>query len=180
MLEIRIHGRGGQGVKKAAQILGRAAFLSGYYTQDFSIYGAERRGAPVVSFLRIDKKPVLERGYIETPNIVIILDDTLNLKRAIDGLEKEGIVLINSVKGKKLVLSGRNVLGVDATSIALKTLGVPIPNTTMTGAVVRLLKRKIPLKNLQKAIGTELLKYSKKIVNANKEVAKIGYGVIDV
>ena len=104
----------------------------------------------------------------------------MNLKRAIDGLEKEGIVLINSVKGKKLVLSGRNVLDVDATSIALKNLGVPIPNTTMTGAVVRLLKRKIPLKNLQKAIGTELSKYSKKIVNANKEVAKIGYGVIDV
>ena len=58
MIEIRLHGRGGQGVKKASQILGRAGFLAGYYVQDFALYGAERKGAPLTSFVRLSKKPI--------------------------------------------------------------------------------------------------------------------------
>jgi pyruvate ferredoxin oxidoreductase gamma subunit len=67
MISVRIHGRGGQGVKKAAQILARAAYLAGYYTQDFALYGAERRGAPVTSFVRLDKDPIKTRGYVWNP-----------------------------------------------------------------------------------------------------------------
>ena len=64
MISIRLHGRGGQGVKKAAQILARAAYLAGYATQDFALYGAERRGAPVTSFVRMDKEKINTRGYV--------------------------------------------------------------------------------------------------------------------
>jgi len=68
MLRVRFHGRGGQGIKTASQILGTAAFLSGFQSQDFPLYGAERRGAPIVAFTRINKTPILERGPISIPD----------------------------------------------------------------------------------------------------------------
>ena len=76
-IRIRFHGRGGHGVKTASRILGTAAFLAGYHSQDSPIYGAERRGAPVTAFTRIDKQPILERGMIESPDLILVADDTL-------------------------------------------------------------------------------------------------------
>lgn len=77
MIQIRFHGRGGHGVKTASRILGTAAFLHGYEAQDFQIYGAERRGAPVVAYTRIADHPILMRGPITEPDCVIIADETL-------------------------------------------------------------------------------------------------------
>jgi len=77
MLRVRLHGRGGQGIKTASQILGSAAFLAGHQAQDFPLYGAERRGAPIVAFARIDDAPILERGPIAIPDLLLIGDDTL-------------------------------------------------------------------------------------------------------
>jgi len=176
MLEIRIHGRGGAGVKSCAQILGRAAFLSGFKTQDFSLYGAERRGAPVVSFVRIDKEPILERGYITTPEIVIILDDTLDFKKMLKGTDDSTLVLVNTARSHKLGLDKKkNFICIDATSIALDVIGKPISNTVMLGLLVKILKNKISLENLEKAIEEKLKKYPEEIVEANKRAAKIGY-----
>ena len=77
MLRVSFHGRGGQGAKVASRVLGTAAFIEGYYAQDFPLYGAERRGAPIASFTRISREPVLERGIIAEPDIVIVMDETL-------------------------------------------------------------------------------------------------------
>jgi len=77
MIEIRFHGRGGQGVKLASRILGRSGFLAGLQAQDFALFGAERRGAPVVSFARLDIQPIRLRGPIDQPNLVIVMDESL-------------------------------------------------------------------------------------------------------
>jgi pyruvate ferredoxin oxidoreductase gamma subunit len=81
MIEVRFHGRGGQGAKIASRILGRSGFLSGLYVQDFALFGAERRGAPVSSFTRLSTVSIDERGPIERPNLVVVMDDSL-LKEA--------------------------------------------------------------------------------------------------
>ncbi len=83
MIEVRFHGRGGQGVKIASRILGRSGFLAGLYSQDFALFGAERRGAPVVSFTRLDRQCIDVRGYIERPTLIVLMDDSL-LKEAPD------------------------------------------------------------------------------------------------
>src|SRR6266545_4837640 len=77
MLRIRFHGRGGQGMKTASRIVGTAAFWEGRYAQDSPIYGAERRGAPMVALTRIADEPILERGLIATPDLVVVADETL-------------------------------------------------------------------------------------------------------
>ncbi|MBM2805877.1 MAG: pyruvate ferredoxin oxidoreductase, gamma subunit [Deltaproteobacteria bacterium] len=77
MIEVRFHGRGGQGAKIASRILGRSGFLAGLYAQDFALFGAERRGAPVVSFTRLSAEPIQQRGDIERPNLVLVMDDSL-------------------------------------------------------------------------------------------------------
>jgi pyruvate ferredoxin oxidoreductase gamma subunit len=77
MIAIRFHGRGGQGAKLASRILGRSGFLSGLEVQDFALFGAERRGAPVISFTRLSDKSIHERGYIDEPDLVVVMDDSL-------------------------------------------------------------------------------------------------------
>ena len=81
MIEVRFHGRGGQGAKIASRILGRSGLLAGLYAQDFALFGAERRGAPVVSFTRVSETPIDQRGYIEEPDLVVVMDGSL-LKEA--------------------------------------------------------------------------------------------------
>jgi len=179
MYEIRLHGRGGQGVKLAAHILGKAAFLSGYKgVQSFAMYGAERRGAPVTSFVRIDKKEILERGYIFKPDYVICLDDTLNFEIVKKGLKDKGIILINTNKypgrfaDKKM---NYKVYTIDATKIALKVLGVPIPNTAILGAFIKIF-RKIPLEILKKAVEKELGEEGhEELGEKNKKVVEVCY-----
>src|SRR5574337_1184113 len=99
MLRLRFHGRGGQGAKVASRVLGTAAFLEGYYAQDFPLYGAERRGAPISAFTRISKEPILERGVITEPDIIMIMDETLlddMQAHPLSGLPDGGIVFVNT------------------------------------------------------------------------------------
>jgi pyruvate ferredoxin oxidoreductase gamma subunit len=158
MIEVRFHGRGGMGVKMSAHLLGLTAFLSGYQTQDFALYGAERRGAPVTSFTRYDKKTVRERGYIQDPDAVIILDETMNFDAMLNGLKKDGFIIINSTKGSQYFKRKYNikhpVYCIDATNIAIKYLGRPIANTAVLGSMIKFLG--LPLKNLEKAIDIAL------------------------
>ncbi len=102
MLRIRIHGRGGQGVKTASQVLGSAGFLSGYQAQDFPLYGAERRGAPIVAYTRLSPGPILERGAIARPDLILVGDETLlqdPLAAPLGGADESTVLFINSTHG---------------------------------------------------------------------------------
>lgn len=155
MYEIRIHGRGGQGVRMTAHILGRAGFLSGLKTQDFAIYGAERRGAPVASFCRLDRKEIDRRGYVFGPDAVIVLDPSLDMGMCTRGLKEKGILLVNSKKGRVLPEGGFRIRFIDATNIALKAIGKPIPNAAILGGFAKV-SGILSLDCLKKAIGIEL------------------------
>ena len=141
-----------------AHTLGRTAFYSGYQTQDFALYGAERRGAPVTSFVRYDKKAIRERGYIFDPDAVIILDEHLNFDIMLKGIEKNAFIIINTKEKpsyfKKKYKIKNKIYCIDATEIALKTLGKPIANMAILGVFAKLVK--LPVKNLKKAIEDQL------------------------
>jgi pyruvate ferredoxin oxidoreductase gamma subunit len=130
MLRIRFHGRGGQGMKTASRIVGSASFGAGGYAQDAPVYGAERRGAPMLAFTRIANEPILERGLIAAPDIVVVADETLlddAQARPLQGLTPAGCVLINS-KGRPEALRQRYSLTcrlaiLDATELALTHVG---------------------------------------------------------
>ena len=141
MIEVRFHGRGGQGAQVASKVLAVAFFHQGFYVQSFPAFGVERRGAPVMAFLRVDQTPIQLRVNIYTPDHIIILDPTL--MGAIDvtsGLKSNGWVLVNSSHppGTFDLFKNFRVATVDATSIALRNgLGSrtnPIVNTAILGA----------------------------------------------
>jgi len=152
MYEIRIHGRGGQGVKTTAHVLGRAGFLTGFQTQDFAVYGAERRGAPVASFCRMDKKQVLSRGYIFNPDAIIVMDTTIDRMTTLTGIKNRGVVLVNS---ERKIEGFKKAKFIDATKIAIDCIGKPIPSIAILGAFIKL-SGNIPMSSLKKAIKTEL------------------------
>jgi len=181
MYKVRFHGRGGQGIKLAAHILGKAAFLSGYKVQSFAVYGAERRGAPVESFVRMDKKEILERGYIFDPDYVICIDDTLDMKKVLEGLNPRGKILINTSRypGHFSKIK-QKVYTVDATRMALETIGLPIPNTAILGAFVKVFD-KIPIDTLRKAVESELREEGKEeLVEKNEQAVKVCYDTLRV
>ena len=129
---VRFHGRGGQGAKTASRILGDAAFNDGYFTQDFPIYGAERRGAPVTAFTRFSREEITERGFIFSPDVSAVMDDSLisdPLANPFAGLRKGGVAVVNTTKEARVVLPGRSdvaVVTLDLTGHALKHLGSPV------------------------------------------------------
>ena len=145
-VELRFHGRGGQGAVTAAKIVAAAAILEGRYALAFPEYGAERRGAPVVAYTRIDDEPILEREPILEPDIVVVLDPSLDPRIYISGLKRDGILVINtrrSLEELKKFVEERGlqlpkcVALVNATDIAIKHLRAPIVNTAMLGALVK-------------------------------------------
>lgn len=164
MYEIRMVGRGGQGAKTAARVIGTAAFLEGKQAQDLPIYGAERRGAPVYSFVRIDESFIGMRGYIPSPDMVVVLDDSLFTMpgaNATKGLKADGTLVANSSKSEAEIRKIANVdkrtrvVLVNATSIALETIGKPIPNLALLGAVVSANKA-VKFGSLEAAIRKEM------------------------
>ncbi len=143
MIEIRFHGRGGQGAVVASNLLADAAFREGKYVQAFPYFGVERRGAPVTSFTRIDKNPIKIKSQVYTPNYIIVLDPTLmDVTDVTSGLDKDGVVLINSDKYPKYYNLSFKTATVDATSIAIENkLGSkmsPIVNTSILGAFAKI------------------------------------------
>src|SRR3972149_8310332 len=137
MKEIRIHGRGGQGSVTAAELLAVAAFEDGKYSQAFPAFGVERRGAPVMAFVRLDNKPIRLRSQIYEPDYVIVQDATLvDVVDVARGAKSDGIILINTEKTPesfKLVTKA-TVRTLDATKLAIDYIGKPIVNTTLIGA----------------------------------------------
>jgi pyruvate ferredoxin oxidoreductase gamma subunit len=143
LVEIRWHGRGGQGAVTSAELLAQAAIAEGKYAQAFPSFGPERRGAPVQAFNRIDEKePVRIRADIDKPDVVVVLDPgLLGIVNVTSGLKEGGRVIINTRKTadeiRKEFGINNPVATVNATKIAREKLGVPIVNTTMLGAVIK-------------------------------------------
>ncbi len=130
MLEVRFHGRGGQGAVTSAEIIAQAAIKQGMNAQAFPSFGPERRGAPVQAFLRVSDKPIRLRSKVYKPDSVLILDPTLiTSANPTAGLKKGGYIIINSnksVEELKNTFPGQNIIAVDASKIAREELGVPI------------------------------------------------------
>ena len=163
MIEVRFHGRGGQGTVVASRLLATSIFLDGKYSQSFPAFGVERRGAPVTAFLRLDEKPVRIRTEIYEPDHIVILDPLLvDQVPLTNGLKKQGIAIINSSKAPKEFadrFKGFKVATVPAGQIAIKYhLGSPqspIVNTAILGAVARVLSI-VSMENLVKAIKSDV------------------------
>ena len=143
LVEIRWHGRGGQGAKTASLLLADAAFNTGKYIQGFPEYGPERMGAPITAYNRISNNPIVIHSNIYEPDYVVVVDDTL--LEAVDvtaGLKEEGAIVINTVKDTdylKNALKGYNgaIYTIDARKISEEALGKYFPNTPMLAAIVK-------------------------------------------
>ena len=141
MFEIRIHSRGGQGGVTAARLLALAAIYDGKHATAAPFYGAERRGAPIVSFVRIDDKPVRIYSQIRKPDMVVVLDaSVMDVVDVLSGLKEGGKVLVNSRQPKEF--AGFSSASVDLTGISLKenlvVSGSPILNTPVIGALAKM------------------------------------------
>lgn len=146
LIEIRWHGRGGQGAKTASLLLADAAFNTGKYIQGFPEYGPERMGAPITAYNRISSSPIRIHSNIYEPDYVVVVDDTL--LESVDvtaGLKEEGAIVINTTKGKdelEKLLKGYKgkVYTIDARKVSMETLGKYFPNTPMLAAIVKVSK----------------------------------------
>jgi len=142
MIEIRWHGRGGQGAKTASMLLAEAAMDAGKYIQAFPEYGPERAGAPMKSYTRISDEKIDVHCNVANPDYVVVIDPTLlNSEPVTEGMTETGILLVNTSMTpeevrKKVNLTGGKVYTVDASKIAEETLGRPMPNTPMVGALI--------------------------------------------
>ena len=183
MLQIRIHGRGGQGVVTAAEMLSVAAFEQGCHAQAFPSFGSERTGAPVVAFCRIDDREIRLREPILAPDVLIVQDPTLlHQVDVFQGLQPAGYVLINTRRSFDELglseISGRfrheRLTTVPATEIALKHLGRPLPNAVLLGGFAAL-SGLITLEAVAHAIGD---RFSGKIATANIAAATEAYGYV--
>jgi len=143
LTEIRWHGRGGQGAVTSAELVAQAAISEGKYAHAFPSFGPERRGAPVLAFVRISRRePIRIRAEITRPDIVVVLDPgLLGIVNVTSGLKENGMLVINTRKSfpeiEAKFKTECKLAKVDATSIAKEILGIPVTNTTMVGALVR-------------------------------------------
>ena len=143
LIEIRWHGRGGQGAKTASLLLADAAFNTGKYIQGFPEYGPERMGAPITAYNRISNTPITIHSNIYEPDYVVVVDDTL--LESVDvtsGLKETGAIVINTTKSGdelKKHLKGYNgkIYTIDARKVSMETLGKYFPNTPMLAAIVK-------------------------------------------
>src|SRR3954454_10662809 len=183
MLQIRIHGRGGQGVVTAAEMLSIAAFAQGRHAQAFPSFGSERTGAPVVAFCRIDDREIRLREPILAPDVLIVQDPTLlHQVDVFQGLQPDGYVLINSKRSfdelgvAEIAKRFRHerLLTVPATEIALKHLGRPLPNAVLLGGFAALAGI-VTLEAVEHAIRA---KFSGKVAESNVAAASEAHAIV--
>ena len=143
LIEIRWHGRGGQGAKTASLLLADAAFNTGKYIQGFPEYGPERMGAPITAYNRISNKPITIHSNIYEPDYVVVVDDSLlDCVDVTSGLKQDGAIVINTtkdaneIKAKLKNYSGK-IFTVDAREISIEAVGKYFPNTPMLAAIVK-------------------------------------------
>ncbi len=174
MIRIRIHGRGGQGVVTAAEIIALAAFSENWQAQAFPAFGVERTGAPIQSFVRLDKKEILSKAQITKPDIIIILDPSLlSEKNTLLGASPKTSIIINSSKEVK-IKGFKKVYSAPASEIAKKIIGKNIVNTVTLGLFVKVSKL-ISLNSLQKTVEFKFKDKGRKIVKLNQNAIKLAY-----
>lgn len=170
MIEIRFHGRGGQGAVTSAEILAKAAGLDNKYSQAFPAFGPERRGAPVRAYCRIDDQPITTRSQVYSPDYVVILDHTLNgLEEVSSGLKPESKILVNSKDAEKV--GQKEAIIFNATQLALDMIGKPIVNTAMLGAFAKMTGL-VSLESLKRATGD---RFPGKVGEANQKLVEEAY-----
>lgn len=183
MFQVRIHGRGGQGVVTAAELLSVAAFREGRHAQAFPSFGSERTGAPVVAFCRIDDRPIRLREPIMAPDALIIQDPTLlHQVDVFGGLVPNGYVLINTTRSFEELGLGEfladfdpaHICTVPATELALKHVGRPVPNAALLAGFAAISGR-ISLESVNAAIRE---KFGTKIAEANVAAAIESYDCV--
>ncbi len=174
IIEIRWHGRGGQGAVTSAELLARAAIDEGKYAQAFPSFGPERRGAPVLAFDRISSsEPIRIRAEITEPDVVVVLDSgLLRIVNVTSGLKEEGTLIINTKRPLQDIESEFGTKWrlaiIDATRIAQELLGVPIANTTMLGALLRA-TGVVKLESLYEPLRHRFERLAERNVNAMKK-----------
>ncbi|MDI3516944.1 MAG: pyruvate ferredoxin oxidoreductase gamma subunit [Thermotogota bacterium] len=180
LLEIRWHGRAGQGAKSAAQILAEAALASGMFVQAFPEYGAERSGAPMRAFNKISSSYIRSHAPVLNPDVVVVLDDTLlGAIPVTDGMKEDSVLIVNTTRGvewvrKRTGFSGKICI-VKATDIALEEIGRGMPNTPMLGALVKVTDV-VPLETVEKNIRETLGgKLSEKALEGNIRALRRGF-----
>lgn len=186
MIRIRFHGRGGHGVKTAGRIVGTAAFLAGYQVQDSPVYGAERRGAAVAAFARIDTAPILERGLIEFPDLIVIADETLLDDRAaavLAGQESASAVFVNA--GSEAPLARKYnikppLFTFDITAQTRSALGTGSALSAGLAAAAARLTGVITADQLAEAVGEELrqLHAADEVIAKNGQIAQAVFAAL--
>ena len=181
LIEIRWHGRGGQGAKTASLLLADAAFNTGKYIQGFPEYGPERMGAPITAYNRISDRPICIHSNIYEPDYVVVVDDTL--LESVDvtaGLKETGAIVINTTKDSnylKNILKGYNgeIYTIDARKVSMETLGKYFPNTPMLAAIVKVSKIMTDEELINDMEGSFKHKFAKKpeVIEGNMKALKL-------
>ncbi|UCH57405.1 MAG: 2-oxoacid:acceptor oxidoreductase family protein [Candidatus Bathyarchaeota archaeon] len=180
--EIRLHGMGGQGVVAAGELLAIAASLEDKFCRAVPMYGSARRGAPVLAFVQIGEESEATRSMIYHPKYLLVLDPTLPETTSLtEGLKDGGVIVFNTPKpaeeAARVFNAKLSKFGVvDATGIAERVIGRPIPNTTMLGAFVRVTGL-LKLESVCKAVDK---RFNPRIAGMNKEAVRAGYEEVEI
>ena len=187
LIEIRWHGRGGQGAKTASLLLADAAFNTGKYIQGFPEYGPERMGAPITAYNRISTKPITIHSNIYEPDYVVVVDDTL--LESVDvtaGLKPTGAIVINTTKDSEFLkehLKGYEgeIYKIDARKISMETLGKYFPNTPMLAAIVKVSKIMTDEEFLNDMQGSFKHKFAKKpeVIEGNMKALEMALNSVE-
>ena len=187
LIEIRWHGRGGQGAKTASLLLADAAFNTGKYIQGFPEYGPERMGAPITAYNRISDKPITIHSNIYEPDYVVVVDDTLlDTVPVTAGLKSSGAIVINTTKNAeeiKKLLKGYEgkVYKIDAKKISEEALGRYFPNTPMLAAIVKVSKVMSDDELLEDMKGSFKHKFAKKpeVIEGNMKALEMALNSVE-
>ncbi len=181
-VEMRWHGRGGQGTVTAVKVFADACLSGGRYVQAFPEYGPERAGAPLRAFNRISDKPLRLHCPVTKPNIVVVVDATLlDSVKITDGTPDDAAFIVNSSKDPKAIRDKikakptQKIFTIDATKISIETIGRPMPNASLVGTVAKvsgLLSLEAALNDVKKSFGE---KFPQKIIDGNLEATRRGY-----
>lgn len=179
MYQVRFHGRGGQGVVTAAELLSLAAFAEGHHAQAFPSFGSERTGAPVAAFCRIDDRPIRLREPVQDPDAVIIQDSTLvGLPGVLTGLRADGVVILNI--DRPLAESGlepyppTRATVVPATGLALEHVGRPVPNAALLGGFAAMTH----IVSLDSVVAAIRERFAARIADGNVACATVAYDMV--
>lgn len=187
LIEIRWHGRGGQGAKTASLLLADAAFNTGKYIQGFPEYGPERMGAPITAYNRISDKPITIHSNIYEPDYVVVVDDTL--LESVDvtaGLKETGAIVINTTKDNEYIKKALKeykgaIYKIDARKISIEALGKYFPNTAMLAAIVKVSKVMTDEELLNDMKGSFKHKFAKKpeVIEGNMKALEMALDSVE-